>query len=299
MKTPPSVSVLMTTYNREKYVEEAIESVMRSTYSNWELIITDDCSTDKTVELVQKYLYDKRIMLIQNEKNLGDYPNRNKVARSAKGKYIKFLDSDDIIYPHGLEGMVYAMDSHPKAGIGLTFNSYDNSVSLPICLTSEQAYIHHFCKKSILHIGPSGCIYNRSYFEKLGGFNPDFRVASDYEFNMRATLNKPIVLFQKDLFWWREHENQEIIIGSKNNEYVIFNYLINKAIIENAEIDSSLISTILKNNDILMGRRLLKLFPRMPVKDFIRILKATNYPKRYFLRCLLPTLKINSNVAKL
>src|SRR5260370_37746092 len=93
----PLVSVLMTAYNREKYIAQAIESVLASTYTNFELIIVDDRSTDYSVEIARGYeRKDKRVRVHVNEKNLGDYPNRNKAASYAVGKYIRYLDSDDV-----------------------------------------------------------------------------------------------------------------------------------------------------------------------------------------------------------
>ena len=76
----PLVSVLMTAYNREKYIAEAIESVLASTFQDFELIIVDDCSRDHTVEIVRRYTSDPRLQVHVNEKNLGDYPNRNRAA---------------------------------------------------------------------------------------------------------------------------------------------------------------------------------------------------------------------------
>ncbi|MBN8834489.1 MAG: glycosyltransferase family 2 protein [Sphingobacteriales bacterium] len=77
----PLVSVLMTAYNRQPFIAEAIESVIASTYQNWELIIVDDCSNDDTVSIAKSYLLkDNRIQVFENKKNLGDYPNRNLVA---------------------------------------------------------------------------------------------------------------------------------------------------------------------------------------------------------------------------
>src|SRR5665647_2829415 len=97
------VSVLMTAYNREKYNEEAIESVLTSSYNNWELIIVDDCSKDSTVDIAEKYArLDKRVHVYKNERNLGQFGNRNKAASYAKGVYLKYVDSDDIIYPLSL-----------------------------------------------------------------------------------------------------------------------------------------------------------------------------------------------------
>ncbi len=94
----------MTAYNRQKYIAEAIESVLSSSFTNFELLIFDDGSTDNTIQITESYVKrDKRIQLFQNPVNLGDYPNRNAAAAKAKGKYIKYLDSDDYFLEGGLE----------------------------------------------------------------------------------------------------------------------------------------------------------------------------------------------------
>src|SRR5690606_9160947 len=102
----PLISVLMTAYNREKFIADSIKSVLASDFTNFELIIVDDASTDQTVCIAQKFASeDERVRVIINEKNLGDYSNRNHAAKFARGSYIKYLDSDDYIYPHGLGTM--------------------------------------------------------------------------------------------------------------------------------------------------------------------------------------------------
>src|SRR5271156_3108445 len=104
----------MTAYNREKYIAQAIDSILESTYKNFELIIVDDCSKDKTVEIAKGYAQkDSRVKVFINEKNLGDYPNRNKAASYANGKYLKYVDSDDVVYPTGLEVFVNSMEQFP------------------------------------------------------------------------------------------------------------------------------------------------------------------------------------------
>jgi glycosyltransferase involved in cell wall biosynthesis len=110
----PLVSVLMTTYNKERYIAEAIESVLTSTYTNFELIILDDCSNDRTVEIAEGVaLMDHRIRVYVNENNLGDYRNRNEAAEYAKGKYIKYCDSDDKIFDWTLDYCVKMMEKTP------------------------------------------------------------------------------------------------------------------------------------------------------------------------------------------
>src|SRR5450631_1699837 len=127
----PFVSVLMTAYNREKYIAEAIESVLASTYTNFEFIIVDDGSVDTTVEIARSFeLKDSRVKLYINEKNLGDYPNRNKAASYAKGKYLKYLDSDDMIFKDSLLKMVNAIEKYPDAAMVMMW-AYDDPVPEP------------------------------------------------------------------------------------------------------------------------------------------------------------------------
>jgi glycosyltransferase involved in cell wall biosynthesis len=114
------LSVLMTAYNREQYIADAIESVLASTYANFELIIVDDCSTDATESIAKKYAQaDKRIRLFVNEKNLGQFPNRNHAADFANGEYIMYVDSDDKILPDGFERLVNAMNANPESSFGM------------------------------------------------------------------------------------------------------------------------------------------------------------------------------------
>jgi len=90
------VSILMTAYNREEYIGEAIESVLKNAYQNFELIIVDDGSKDQTVAIANAYANnDSRIKVFVNEKNIGDYPNRNKAASHATGEFMMYVDSDD------------------------------------------------------------------------------------------------------------------------------------------------------------------------------------------------------------
>lgn len=98
------VSVIMPAYNCENFIDETIQSLLTQTYTNWELIAVDDCSTDKTAEIIKRYgESDSRIKYIRNEKNLGAALTRNKAVSIAKGQYLAFLDSDDIWKKEKLE----------------------------------------------------------------------------------------------------------------------------------------------------------------------------------------------------
>jgi glycosyltransferase involved in cell wall biosynthesis len=206
----PLVSVLMTAYNRDKYIGEAIESVISSTYKNWELIIVDDCSKDRTVEIARQYeRKDERIKVYVNENNLGDYPNRNKAASYAKGKYLKYVDADDMIYPYGLEQLIYYMEQFPGSGYGLCSLVQDKKSIYPLQLSPTQAYHRHYFVQSIFHKAPLSSIIKKDIFEAIGGFSGQ-RMLGDFKMWHILSQKYPVLLMPHGIVWYREHDEQEM-----------------------------------------------------------------------------------------
>src|SRR5580700_3654988 len=206
----PLVSVLMTAYNREKYIDQAIESVLASTYTNIELIIVGDCSNDNTKIIAKKYeLSDNRVKLYVNERNLGDYPNRNKAASFAKGMYIKYIDADDYIYPWGLELLIEMMEEFPAAGWGLC--SLEQYVKKPFAfeLNPREAYEYHYFGPGLFHKAPLSSIIKREIFAQSGGFC-SLRMVGDFEMWHRLAQTYSVVLMPQGIVWYREHDEQEI-----------------------------------------------------------------------------------------
>lgn len=115
------VSIIMPSYNTAKYIAAAIVSVQNQTYTNWELVVVDDCSTDDTDKVVKPLLSDARIRYLKNEKNSGAAVSRNRALREAKGKWIAFLDSDDIWVPEKLEKQIRFMEQN---GYAFTYTDY-------------------------------------------------------------------------------------------------------------------------------------------------------------------------------
>lgn len=206
----PLVSVLITAYNREKYIAEAIESVIVSTYQNWELIIVDDGSKDKTVEIAKSYeVKDNRIKVYINEINLGDYPNRNKAASYAKGKYLKYVDADDLIYPHGLELLVFYMERFPDTGYGLCSLPQDDDLIYPYSLSPQEAYYrHYFSNKWIFHKAPLSSIIKKETFDKVGGFTGKQHLGDFEMWNILSKTQK-VVLMPSGIVWHRTHDEQQ------------------------------------------------------------------------------------------
>ena len=116
------VSIIMPSYNCGKYVEETIRSVQAQTYQNWEIIFMDDCSKDNTIELVSAFRdTDSRIHLFQNHGNMGAAVSRNNALQEAKGRWIAFLDSDDLWEPTKLEKQVRFMEEN---GYAFSYTGY-------------------------------------------------------------------------------------------------------------------------------------------------------------------------------
>lgn len=204
----PLVSVLMTAYNREKYIAEAIESVIASTYQNWELIIVDDCSSDKTVEIARSYeAKDSRIKVYINEENLGDYPNRNRAASYAKGKYLKYVDADDMIYPHGLDVMVRSIEQFPEAGLAISRNA-STRYPYPRLLQSIDILKGHFFESKPIINSPLSTIIKREAFFSVGQFSHT-RNISDMEMWLKLSMSYPVVEMVQGLFFYRIHDAQE------------------------------------------------------------------------------------------
>ncbi|MEO6456047.1 MAG: glycosyltransferase family 2 protein [Ginsengibacter sp.] len=198
----------MTAYNREKYIVEAIESILASTYTNFELIIVDDCSSDNTVSVAQSYeAIDSRIKVYINEKNLGQFANRNKAALYSSGTYMKYVDSDDIIYPYTLAAMVAAMQHFPDAALGFCLTHGPCKKPLPYLLEPCEVYAQHFFGGGLLFVGPSGLIIKKEVFFEVKCFE-EYGMPSDNHLALKIAGKYPVVAMTRDLFWWRLHPDQ-------------------------------------------------------------------------------------------
>lgn len=216
----PLVSVLMTAYNRQNFIAEAIESVLASTYANFELIIVDDGSTDKTVEIAKALQkIDNRISVYINEKNLGDYPNRNKASSYAKGTYIMYVDSDDKLYPFSIRYCMDQMLENEDADFGMLCREESLCGKL---LNPQESIQYHFFTNSILFMGPGGTIIKRSFFELIKKYPEKYGPANDMFFNLKAASLGKMKFICKEFLFYRIHEGQE---QNNKDSYLFNNYL--------------------------------------------------------------------------
>lgn len=143
------VSIITPAYNVAKYLEETVKSVQAQTFSEWEMIIVDDCSTDYTYPLANQLAeQDTRIIVLQNKKNSGVAATRNTALDAATGEYIAFIDADDLWLPDKLKKQIAFMD---KGGYALTYTNYQKfnsdtgerykkTIKAPSKMTAEMIY---------------------------------------------------------------------------------------------------------------------------------------------------------------
>ena len=160
------VSIITPAYNSEKYLAETIESVLNQTYKNWEMIIIDDCSTDKTSKLVNDYiLADSRIKLVSLNKNGGVSNARNIGLSKARGAFVAFLDSDDIWVKNKLETQILFMK---KNDYYITYSSYAKFITTPQEVESVISVPKKMKKNDILKNTIIGCLTVVINIEEVG-----------------------------------------------------------------------------------------------------------------------------------
>ncbi len=194
------VSIIMPTYNCGRFIAESIQSVLAQTYTNWELIIVDDCSTDNTAEVVASF-EDKRIHYLQNEQNEGAALTRNKALRAAQGRYIAFLDSDDLWLPTKLERQIAFMEQNNYA---FTYHEYteidENSKPLGIYVSGKK-HVRPFDMYACCWPGCLSVLYDAKV---VGSIQiPDIRKNNDSAMWLQAIRKADCYLLSENLAKYR------------------------------------------------------------------------------------------------
>lgn len=182
----PLISVITPAYNAERFIGETIESVMNQTYSNWEMIIVDDQSTDSTVAIINAYQQkDDRIKVYVLSENSGSAIARNEAMKMAKGRYIAFLDSDDAWYPEKLEKQLRFMQQND---IAFSFTKYrrigeDGTLKNTVSKAPKSVGYHDLLKHCVI-----GCLTVMIDREKVGHLEMvNIRTRQDYAYWLEIT----------------------------------------------------------------------------------------------------------------
>lgn len=189
-------TVIIPLYNKEKYIKNAIESVLNQTFTDFELVIIDDFSSDKSAAIASTF-ESENVQLIYHEKNCGLSASRNTGIKKANSNYITFLDADDLWKPTFLESIFQLIQNFPEARIfGTNYEEVWDAVIKNPCNGSEilaidfKGYINFFkinVKQGIYNHG-SVC-FHKEVFEKVGYYNEDIGFSEDLDFNIRANYN--------------------------------------------------------------------------------------------------------------
>lgn len=198
----PTVSIVLPTYNRAHILKKSIDSVLNQTYTDFELIIVDDCSTDNTKELVDSF-QDERIKYFYSECNLGAAGARNLGASKASAPYLAFQDSDTIWYSNKLELQMQYLKEHPN--VSLVFHSYileGNEKKIE----PDQAFLSQLSSTNIFLdlltkplIGTPTILMYTNLFHTVGGFNSSLKSHEDYELSLRIAKCHEIGAIQAPL----------------------------------------------------------------------------------------------------
>lgn len=225
MKTKPLVSVLMPVYNGGKYLEEAIESILSQTYTNLELIICNDASTDDSKDIILKF-DDARICYIENETNQGIVVTRNRLFSVARGKYFSIMDCDDVALPEKIKLQIDFMEYHPECGICGTWAQKindKNEVTGYIQMPLKDVYIriNLLFQSSFVQ---SSVVISRETLEDLS-YDSGFPVAEDYDLWERISHRTRMCNLPEFLLLYRWHgenisQQTDLLMEKKRAEII-------------------------------------------------------------------------------
>lgn len=213
----PLVSIVIPTYNQEKYITDSVKSALNQSYSNIEIIVSDDGSTDNTEERVSKFYTDKRVKYYKNESNLGRVKNYNKALyEHAKGEYILNLDGDDYLIDNNyIEDAIYHIQKNnlqacfadqtvfferDKREVNDTMNK-----RLPPIVDGNWFFTNYYKGYSLPHLS---FLYKRSHALEVGFYTKDV-LSSDWESFLKFILGQKIGYLERAVGVWRKHDTNE------------------------------------------------------------------------------------------
>lgn len=199
------VSIIMPSYNTAQYIAASVGSVLAQTYTNWELLIVDDCSTDNTDEIVKPFLTDTRIKYLKNEKNSGAAVTRNRALREAKGQWIAFLDSDDLWQAQKLERQLkFMMENHYDFSYTHYQEIDEQGHPLGRLITGPK----HITKWGMYQFCWPGCLTVMYNAQKVGLMQiPDIKKNNDYALWLEVIKYADCYLLAEDLARYRKRKN--------------------------------------------------------------------------------------------
>ena len=234
----PSVSIVMPFFNAGRFIREAIESVLAQTYTEWELLLVDDGSNDKSTFIARKYTeqYPHKLRYFEHaeHQNRGKSASRNLALQNAAGQYIGFLDADDVWLPDILKDQIALLESHPEAGMvygplqwwygwtgdpeDIQKDTVENLGVPPDTVISPPLILTGFLQDRAAV--PSNILVRKEIIEQAGNFEEDFRTMyEDQVFVAKICLQAPVYASSKCWYRYRQHPEQSCAIAQITGEY--------------------------------------------------------------------------------
>ena len=264
----PFFTVITVTYNSSQFVRDAIESVLASTFTDFELIIGDDCSTDNTWEIINEY-NDTRIVKYRNETNLREYPNRNKALHLAKGEWVIFIDGDDLIYSNALLKLNFYIEKYNNKTSMILMEQYLNWALVPFVISGKKFILSSSTEKSLNNIAFTNTLFNRE--DLLKYFNNCLKFKNgDQIVRLLVAQDKNILVVEDQLTWWRETPGQASSLIQGNIKTLLQDISFQISFIQKSDLLEHEVNLFIKNKFIEINRMLRSQIRTLQITSFFR-----------------------------
>ena len=205
---PPLVSIVTPTYNQAEFLAATLDSMLAQDYPNIEYLVLDDGSTDATPDVLSRYIGHVHW---ERQANMGQSRTMNKAWAQARGKYLGYLSSDDLLLPNAISTLVRALEANTEAVVAYCdFDLIDRAGKLTGTVCSPDFDHRRVVEELICPPGP-GTLFRRSVFEQIGGWNENLRKIPDFEYWLRAARIGPFMRVPQVLAQYRVHEESTAI----------------------------------------------------------------------------------------
>ncbi|WP_146185977.1 glycosyltransferase family A protein [Flavobacterium album] len=220
----PYFSVVIPLYNKENYIAKTLDSVLGQTFTDFEVIIVNDVSTDNSLAVAQRFTND-RIRIIYHEQNKGLSASRNTGIKNSQAEFVAFLDADDLWQPQFLEKIFELTVNYPNAGLFATKYDmlYPNNILIDSHLPLKNGIIKNFFDKERrqhIYCYSSICI-KKNVFEKVGMFDEKITMGEDVDFNVRANLDYQLAYFSIPLACITVYSENQITHSSLKGKVIM------------------------------------------------------------------------------
>lgn len=202
----PKVSVIIPTFNAEKFLDETVQSILAQTFTDFEVVVIDDCSSDSTQDKLKAYeMQDSRIRVILNGRNVGVAENRIRALKLAKGELIAPLDHDDVAHPDRLEQQVGFLNGNPEHGLigsDMTIIDENSRVIGSRNYPKTNQAIHRILLRQNPIANPAS-MFRKDCYEKIGGYDASLCPVEDYDFVIRMAQISKLANLQGKLTRYR------------------------------------------------------------------------------------------------